>query len=236
MSVSDKIRKIRKDNNLTQEEFANIINVSRSALVKYEDGTRKPPLDIIKTICDKFNISIDYLINDILKTKDERKSRIKSFNRVVMSLMIMSSTLIACRMIEVKVEYGYNIYNDELKVKNSDNILIAKVTSLISENKEENIYGILPIKYLKRDIDEFNFRNLKTTIVLKYELNEHYLLIFNNLNVSVEKENKLYNFSKIEINDSPFIIELPEYNENLEYNKQTGKCKSTIDYYESMIK
>ena len=60
MKINERIRKIRLDNKLTQEEFGNIINVSRSTVALYERGLRKPDINIISDICKHFNISINY--------------------------------------------------------------------------------------------------------------------------------------------------------------------------------
>ena len=57
------IRKIRKDNNLSQEKFAEKLGVTFQAVSKWERGINLPDMAILKAISDEFNIPIDDIIN-----------------------------------------------------------------------------------------------------------------------------------------------------------------------------
>lgn len=57
------IRKIRKDNNLSQEKFAEKLGVTFQAVSKWENGKNLPDMAILKAISDEFNIPIDDIIN-----------------------------------------------------------------------------------------------------------------------------------------------------------------------------
>ena len=48
----DKLRQLRKDNNLTQEALANVICVSRSAINKWEQGNGIPSDVNLKSLCN----------------------------------------------------------------------------------------------------------------------------------------------------------------------------------------
>ena len=63
MTFSSKLQKLRKDNNLSQEELARKLNVSRQAISKWELGTL-PDINNLVRISQYFDCSIDYLIND----------------------------------------------------------------------------------------------------------------------------------------------------------------------------
>lgn len=72
MLIADKIKKLRKDNNMTQEDLADKLNVSRQTISKWETNTGVPDIDNIKAICNLFNISTDELLdynNEIVKKK-----------------------------------------------------------------------------------------------------------------------------------------------------------------------
>ena len=58
------IKKIRKDNNLTQKEFADKYNVTYQAVSKWENGKNMPDSLLVKKICDDFNLKIEDLCND----------------------------------------------------------------------------------------------------------------------------------------------------------------------------
>lgn len=70
MGLSEKIINLRKSNNLTQEELAKRLFVTRQAISKYERGVSFPSIDTIKLISKEFNISI----NDLLGVNKENKS------------------------------------------------------------------------------------------------------------------------------------------------------------------
>ena len=59
MKFKDKIKKLRLDNNLTQEDLAKICFVSRNAVSKWERDDGYPNIESLKLISKHFNISID---------------------------------------------------------------------------------------------------------------------------------------------------------------------------------
>lgn len=64
MKFSDKLQKIRKENNITQEMLADKLNVSRQAVSKWESGVAYPDTEKLIQISKIFNVKIDDLIND----------------------------------------------------------------------------------------------------------------------------------------------------------------------------
>lgn len=64
MSFPEKIRTLRKLNKLSQEKLAEIMNVSRQAIAKWELGKSYPDIDKLIEISNYFNISIDSLLKE----------------------------------------------------------------------------------------------------------------------------------------------------------------------------
>lgn len=64
MSLNQKIAQLRNDNNWSQEELAEKLNVSRQSVSKWESGQAKPDLDKIIALSDIFDVSTDYLLKD----------------------------------------------------------------------------------------------------------------------------------------------------------------------------
>ena len=64
MKLCEKLQKIRKENNITQEGLADRLNVSRQAVSKWESGMAYPDTEKLIQISKIFNISLDELIND----------------------------------------------------------------------------------------------------------------------------------------------------------------------------
>lgn len=58
----DRLKGLREDRDLTQEELAEFLKITRSALGNYETGLREPDISTLVKISDFFNISLDYLL------------------------------------------------------------------------------------------------------------------------------------------------------------------------------
>ncbi len=64
MTIGEKIVHLRIVNNISQEELAKILKVSRQSLSKWENDDTLPPLDKIRELCAIFKVSADELIDD----------------------------------------------------------------------------------------------------------------------------------------------------------------------------
>lgn len=62
MSFADNLRQIRKENNLPQEELAELLEVSRQAVSKWEQGQGYPEVEKLLVLSKKLNISLDNLM------------------------------------------------------------------------------------------------------------------------------------------------------------------------------
>lgn len=96
MEFYEKIKKIRTDNNLTQEQFAEKLFVSRTAISKWESGKGYPSIDSLKYMSKIFNISIDELLSSeeiIDIAENENISNIGRFYNLVYGLLDIMSIL-----------------------------------------------------------------------------------------------------------------------------------------------
>lgn len=71
--MKNRIRELRKEKNLTLEEFSKAINSNRGSVSRYELGEVELKHETAKTIADFFNVSIDYLLcnSDIRKPEEQ---------------------------------------------------------------------------------------------------------------------------------------------------------------------
>lgn len=74
--IKDRIKQLRKELRLTQEEFADKAGMKRSTLSKYENGENMPSAAVFALICKEFNVSETWLRTGegemfIPKTRDE---------------------------------------------------------------------------------------------------------------------------------------------------------------------
>ena len=90
MELSKKIKQIRNDNKLTQEQFAEKMLVSRTAVSKWENGTCYPSIDSLKYMSKIFNVSLDKLLSseEIMElAKTENQSNISKYNGLLFCLL-----------------------------------------------------------------------------------------------------------------------------------------------------
>lgn len=75
--LSENLKRIRKDNNLSQEQLAEKLGVSRQSVSKWENGEAYPEMDKVLQLCKMFNLNIDELLNqDIKEVNESKQSRI----------------------------------------------------------------------------------------------------------------------------------------------------------------
>ena len=63
MEFHEKLHELRKNRGLTQEELAEALYVSRTAISKWESGRGYPSIDSLKEISNYFSVSIDDLLS-----------------------------------------------------------------------------------------------------------------------------------------------------------------------------
>ncbi len=73
MELNKKLQELRKQKDLTQEELAQVLYVSRTAISKWESGRGYPNIDSLKAIAKFFSVSVDDLLSgeEILTLAEE---------------------------------------------------------------------------------------------------------------------------------------------------------------------
>ena len=80
MEFNEKLQELRKNKGLTQEELAEVLFVSRTAVSKWESGRGYPSIDSLKEIANYFSVTIDELLSGekiISIAEKENKSNIQ---------------------------------------------------------------------------------------------------------------------------------------------------------------
>lgn len=62
IKIGDYLKKIRRENNLTQEEFATRLGIKRTTYANYEQNTREPSAKVLNTLATEFNIDLFELL------------------------------------------------------------------------------------------------------------------------------------------------------------------------------
>ncbi len=94
MTIGDRLLKLRKERNLSQEELANVLDVSRQTISKWETNQSVPDFDKIVPLCNYFNITTDELLTGKENIVEANSINVKSnFARniaIAVALYIMS--------------------------------------------------------------------------------------------------------------------------------------------------
>ena len=93
MEFNQKLQELRKSRDLTQEELARALFVSRTAISKWESGRGYPGIDSLKAISEYFSVSIDELLssNEILvAAKEDNRQKVNHFRDLIFGLLDIS--------------------------------------------------------------------------------------------------------------------------------------------------
>ena len=98
MEFGEKLQKLRKDKGLTQEELAEALYVSRTAVSKWESGRGYPNIESLKEISRFFSVSVDNLLSSeklLSIAEKENKSNIRNMCNLIFGIAdILSLVLI----------------------------------------------------------------------------------------------------------------------------------------------
>ncbi|WDV44545.1 helix-turn-helix transcriptional regulator [Clostridiaceae bacterium M8S5] len=75
--ISERIKQLRKDRNITQSVLANHIGVSTSIIGMYETNARKPSYEALLKIANYFNVATDYLMGNDLYDANSAEEKIR---------------------------------------------------------------------------------------------------------------------------------------------------------------
>ena len=59
----DKLRGLREDNDLTQQQIADVLGTSQTMYARYERGANEMPIRHLVTLCKFYNVSADYFLD-----------------------------------------------------------------------------------------------------------------------------------------------------------------------------
>ena len=122
MKLSKQIIRIRKLNNLTQEELANDLNVTRQAVSKWERDISLPDLETIKLISNKYNVSIDTLMNNDVIDEEEPVS----IKKYIFYLIIFSIPILGFIYLIIQA-----YVNDNINIRNLAKAILIIIISII---------------------------------------------------------------------------------------------------------
>lgn len=72
MGIGNRIKQLRKEKGLSQEDFGNQLGVSRQAISKWELEEATPDTDNLVALSDYFNVSLEFLLRNQQVTQQEK--------------------------------------------------------------------------------------------------------------------------------------------------------------------
>ena len=99
MNIGNQILNIRKDNQLTQEEFGKLFHVTRQTVSNWENGKSYPDLQILVSMSNQFDISLDTLLkkdSKMVQSMDKERAMgiIKHEKSIVDFLQVLEQELL----------------------------------------------------------------------------------------------------------------------------------------------
>lgn len=79
----DRLKELREDFHLTQDQLGEIIDINRSTISGYENNLINPTLDVLVKLADTFNVSMDYL-----GCRTKEKYNLNTFNKKSRGLIL----------------------------------------------------------------------------------------------------------------------------------------------------
>ena len=176
MKFYEKIKKIRVDNNLTQEEMANKLFVSRSVIARWEQNRGIPSIDMLNNIAATFGLAVNDLITEeeikciTLKNNQEvehNKKHLK-ITIIVGAISILILTFVILFIIgrvnrinnEKPIFQDFSTRGEIVKIE-SDKVIVSD-----SLNQYEVVWNQLKFK-LDRYGNEINYDFLKKGYYVK---------------------------------------------------------------------
>lgn len=161
---NEKLKELRKKANITQEELAEKINVSRQTIVKWESGESEPSISIVKNIAELFGVTIEEMVGVTPKSKE--LSVTKKVWSIIGTIIALSFLTFVFVVIDPYVDNFFENMSDGAFIA----MIIFFVVSLISlaigsyylkrysiKNNDKQLYQtLLPKDFFGRPINYYN--------------------------------------------------------------------------------
>ena len=234
MKFGDNLKLIRKSKNMSQEQLAEKVNVSRQSVSKWENGEAYPEMNNILELCKIFNCKINDLVHtdmsdissldeeiimNVVKFNEKKQSQVKSLSNVIslvgkigaIILKVAIPFIIIAMLLIPYVINNIEVNKDEISFK-TDNIKIIddklEIFDFILLDLEEEIET-------KEITDIFN-NNSKLKIIGYVEAGFVFLLVDIIIMIIILNHvSKLFN--NIKNNNTPFTLDNVNYIKKISY-------------------
>ena len=235
MKFGDNLKLIRKNKNMSQEELAEKVNVTRQSVSKWENGEAYPEMNNILELCKIFNCKINDLVHTdmsditsldeeivmrVVKFNEKKQNQVKTLSNVIsligsigkIALMVAIPFVIMAMILVPYVINNVEVKGNDISLK-TDNIEIV-------DNKTLELFGVAVIGVeeeleYKQVVDIFT-NNSKFAIIGYLEGGFIFLLVDIVIMIIVlGYVEKLFN--NIKNNNTPFTLDNVNYIKRISY-------------------
>lgn len=149
MKFQDRLRELRTERGLTQQDVADVLNVTRATIAGYETAGKEPGHEKLKILADLFNVSIDYLVgySDCRKSiRDEAELTLEDKKEISDKLKELYDELDSGEMLMLYADSPTPL-DDDTKEKLKDALAYAVQVAKIKQKQD----------ILKKKMDSLNF-------------------------------------------------------------------------------
>ena len=235
MKFGDNLKLIRKRKNMSQEELADKVNVSRQSVSKWENGEAYPEMNNILELCKIFNCKIndlvhvdmsdidsldDEIVMKVVKFNEEKQKRVKTLSNIIslignigkIVMMVAIPFVIVAMVLVPYVISNVEVVDNKVELI-SDNIEVV-------DNKTIQLFGVAVIG-IDEEISEGEvleiFDNFsKKEIILYLEIG--FIFIIVDIVICIFILNYVEKlFKNIKENNTPFTLDNVNYIKKISY-------------------
>ena len=232
--MGSRIKKLRKDSGMSQEELAGKLGISRSYFSKIENDQRGLSIDIMQKICRIFNISMDEFFNNEEEKDTYLETETKKFHKKIDRFHFLTVTMFTLTVLFVLLSiYFFNNFNKiRVYILNGESDSFTYTNGAFVESRQKFILksGAFDIK--NESINEDDIVNVEFKI--DDELIKGQNSFFTGINVEDYSFDDL--FTKKGYKNSKFSVDITyklddkEYTETMLINKDLAISNNKLIY------
>lgn len=140
MNLGNKIMTLRKKNNMSQEELAEKVGVTRQTISKWELEETSPDITQAKTLSNIFKVSLDELVsNDLNSIIVEKISNTEKLAGIIINILkVFGILILAFVLLMVFLIIIFSIDNDRMR----DNTIVGKYEIKCTLDNEDYVYEV----------------------------------------------------------------------------------------------
>ena len=169
---TEKFKSLRKVRNLTQDQIADIFHVSPQAVSRWETGITYPDIELLPSLADFFNVTVDDLLGIDIKKKEER----------VLAIFEQTNELINKQAKDgSEIDKAIDILSDGLKEFPNNVYLLARLSGIfrrkmaeykeIGKIDEMKKYAEKSLKLAERLVNDYTDYTKMSVVEQKYDIN-----------------------------------------------------------------